>query len=134
MKTNVIRIVFAILFFTACTWHAEEFSVDPVITDPAEVNMKITPSSPTVLDDIRLVIYDDCNYNTLVGVTRSGKTINIAKQFNSMMKWPCIMKNDTIEIGKLPTGTYILNYKLVDIAQSTPKIDRSYYFNLIVTQ
>ena len=133
MKTNIIRIVFAILFFTACNWHAEEFSADPIITDPREANMKILPSSPKVFDDIRLVIYDDCNYNTLVGVTRSGKTINIVKQFNSVMKWPCLMKNDTIEIGKLPIGTYILNYKLIDIAQSTAKIDRSYYFNLIVT-
>ena len=133
MKTDVIRIVFAILLFTACTWHTEEFSVDPVITEPTAVNMKITPSNPNVLDDINLVIYDDCNYNTLVGVTRNGKTINIVKQFNSAMKWPCVIKNDTIEIGKLPIGTYILNYKLIDIAPSTPKIDRIYYFNLIVT-
>ncbi len=133
MRTLVILVFCTILFFAACTWHAAEFSVDPVITDPKEVNMKLTPSSPTVLDDISLVVYDDCNYNTLVGVTRSGKTINIVKQFNSMMKWPCIMKNDTIEIGKLTIGTYVLNYKLIDIAQSIPKIDRSYYFNLIVT-
>ncbi len=81
--------------------------------------MKIIPANPTNNDEIKLLVFDDCTYNLLSGVTRKGNTIDIQKQFNSMMKWPCMMKNDTILIGKLPEGKYTVNYKLVDISTYT---------------
>ena len=64
-----------------------------------------------------------------------GKIIDIQKQFNSMMKWPCIMKNDTILIGKLPEETYTVNYKLLDIsAQVTDQTAISFSFSLPVSK
>lgn len=84
------------------------------VIDLSQYNMKIIPVPPTTADNVRLVIYDDCQYNLLSGVTRDGQTISIKKHFNSMMKMPCIIRNDTIAIGKLPVGTYIVNYKLLD--------------------
>ena len=103
-------------------------------TDPASSNMKIIPVLPTVRDEIQLVIYDDCNYNSLSGITRNGKTIHVIKQFNSMMKWPCLIKNETINLGKLPAGGYVLNYKLLDFATAPPKAIVNLNFNLFVSQ
>lgn len=108
--------------------------VQEVISDPTAHHMKIIPSYPTSQDEIKLVIYDDCNYNTLTGITRTGQNIYIVKQFNSMMMRPCIMVNDTIKIGKLSQGSYILNYKLLDNARTPPKITLNLNFNLIVSQ
>ena len=107
--------------------------IPELISDPAANNMKIIPSDPTTRDEIKLVIYDDCNYNILSGITKTGNTIHIVKQFNGMMKRPCFLRNDTINIGKLPQGAYILNYKLIDIAHTPPEVDNSLNFNLTVT-
>jgi len=97
--------------------------------------MKIFPEKPTSSDVIRLVIYDDCTYNILSKNKRTGLFIDIEKQFNSMMKWPCVMKNDTILIGKLPQGSYNVNYTLIDISQHPPlDISLSFSFQLGVSK
>lgn len=103
------------------------------MTDLAEHNMEIIPEKPTSNDQIKLVVFDDCTYNVLSGVTRTDKTIDIQKQFNSMMKWPCVIKNDTITIGKLASGTYTINYRLVDVISSGPPVI-SFSFNLVVSR
>lgn len=108
--------------------------IQELITDPATSNMKIIPSAPTIRDEIKLVIFDDCNYNILIGIARNGNTIHVVKQFNSMMKWPCLMKNDTIKLGKLAQGGYILNYKLLDNASTPPLTTLNLNFDLIVHQ
>ncbi len=103
-----------------------------VIDDPATNKMKFLPSDPTIRDEIKLVIYDESSCNTLSGITRDGNTVHIVKQFNSMMMRPCFLRNDTIIIGKLPPGGYIINYKLLDVAHTPFKIVSSLYFNLSV--
>ena len=108
--------------------------ITEIISDPSEHNMKIIPPVPSTMDEIMLVIYDDCNYNTLSEITKTGNTIHVVKQFNSLMMRPCIMQNDTIKLGKLQSGNYILNYKLLDLAHSPPKVALSLNFNLAVTQ
>jgi hypothetical protein len=105
------------------------------LTDLSKHNMKIIPEKPTSNDQIKLVVFDDCTYNVLSGVTRTDNTIDIQKQFNSMMKWPCMMKNDTILIGKLPVGSYNVNYTLIDISQQSPKnISVSFSFQMNVVR
>jgi hypothetical protein len=86
------------------------------VTDLSQYNMKIIPESQGSSDNIRLVVYEDCQYNILTGVTKNGNTIEIEKHFNSMMKLACMLRNDTIPIGKLPEGTYRVNYKLMDLS------------------
>jgi len=86
------------------------------VADLKSHNMAIVPEQPTSKDLISFIIYDDCEYNKLVQNKRTGKTITIEKQFNSSMKLPCVEKNDTMSIGKLPAGTYTLNYQLTDLA------------------
>lgn len=101
----------------------------------ASHNMKVFPEKPTSSDVILLVIYDDCTYNILSKNKRTEQTIDIEKQFNSMMKWPCVQQNDTILIGKLPQGSYNVNYTLIDISQQPPlDISLSFTFQLGVAK
>lgn len=130
---KALRWISVIVFFViiACTEEVKEIE----ISDMSEYNMKIIPDFPTSHDQVKLVIYDDCTYNVLSGINREGKFIVIEKQFNSMMKWPCIMKNDTIVIGQLPSGRYIIHYKLTDLSTQVTNTDNlSVYFNLNVSQ
>lgn len=101
----------------------------------ASHNMKILPEKPTSSDVIRLVVYDDCTYNILSKNKRAGQSIDIEKQFNSMIKWPCVQQNDTILIGKLPQGSYNVNYTLIDISQQPPlNVALSFTFQLGVAK
>lgn len=131
MKT--IQAIFVVLLLSglSCTEHV----TDVPVSDPADHNMKFIPENPTAADEIKLVVFDDCTYNVLSGVKRNGKIINIRKQFNSMMKWPCFPKNDTIPLGQLPEGTYTVNYKLADLStQVKDSIALSLAFALTVTR
>ena len=124
--------LFGLIFFMlACSDQVSEVQ----LTDISKYNMKIVPDNPTSNDQIKLVVFDDCTYNILSGITRNDKTIDIQKQFNSMMKWPCMMKNDTILIGKLPLGSYNVNYTLIDISQQAPQnISVSFSFQMKVVR
>lgn len=131
MKRTIFAFVLFLLFSNACT--EKDKLVQPV--NQVGNNMKIIPEKPISNDEIKLVVFDDCTYNVLSGVTRDGKIIDIRKRFNSMMKWPCFMKNDTILIGKLPEGTYTVNYKLVDLSTVVKdSIALSFSFALLVSK
>jgi len=126
----------SLLILFACTDQVDNLkSTEIQFSDLKDHNMKIIPEVPTQSDEIKLVIFDDCTYNTLSGVTQSGVTIDIKKQFNGMMKWPCFIKNDTILIGKLQQGSYNVNYTLIDISQQAPQnISISFFFLLNVSR
>jgi len=126
----IVLLVFSIILF-ACSDTGNEIPVN----DLREHNMNLIPEKPSTQDEIKLVIFDDCTYNTLSKNKRSGKTIEIEKQFNGMMKWPCVQRNDTILIGKLPQGTYNVNYTLIDISQQAPQnISFTFSFQLAVAR
>ena len=130
-EMKCIVLIGVLLFLIGCSEQVSELQM----TELTEHNMKIIPESPGTKDEIKLVIYDDCTYNILSKIKRTGKTIDIEKQFNSMMKWPCIMKNDTIMIGKLSEGTYTVNYKLMDTStQVTNPTALSFSFSLTVSR
>ena len=121
--------IFLFMAFIRCS----EMTADLQLDDLKDHNMKIILENPVSGDDIKLIVFEDCTYNVLSGINRNGQTIEITKQFNSMMKWPCVMKNDTISIGKLPEGKYIINYKLEDVApQSITSTVLSLSFGLTV--
>jgi thioredoxin-related protein len=134
MRKMIFTLTVLFLFITACTDQVSEVH-ELQFTDLKEHNMKIIPTNPTSNSEIKLVVFDDCTYNTLKGVTRNGNTIDIQKQFNSMMKWPCMIKNDTILIGKLAEGTYSVNYKLLDTStQVSDPVALSFSFKLMVAK
>ena len=130
IKKIILAAAFSLIILLGC----QKPIIQELITDPATSNMKLIPSAPTIQDEVKLVIYNDCNYNTLIGITKNGNTIQVVKQFNSLMKRPCFIKNDTINIGKLSQGGYILNYKLLDNATTPPQTTLNLNFNLIVSQ
>jgi hypothetical protein len=122
MKSFALIGVLFVLF--ACS---DQVSEDQ-LTNLSAHNMKIIPEKPTSSDEIKLVVYNDCNYHKLSEIARNGQIIDIEKNFNGAMKWPCIIGNDTIAIGKLASGTYTVNYRLVDVVSSgSPIISFSFY-------
>ncbi len=135
MKVPCLLLVL-FLFSNACTDQIIGPSADYIpVTDLSKYNMKIIPVPPTSADNVRLVIYDDCQYNILSGVTKNGYTISIEKHFNSMMKLPCMLRNDTIVMGKLPVGTYSVNYKLLDLStQVKDPVALAISFNLLISK
>jgi len=133
-----ITCLLLVLFFisNACSDQITVQSADYTpVTDLSKYNMKIIPVPPTSADNVRLVIYDDCQYNLLDGVTKTGNTISIEKHFNSMMKLPCMLRNDTIVIGKLAMGTYQVNFKLMDLStQVKDHVALAISFNLQIVK
>jgi len=128
-----------LLLFIACKEENKEVQIDNLkevqIVDLSSYNMKIIPENPKSNDEIKLVILGDCTYNVLSGFDRKGTNIDIEKHFNSLMKWPCSMQNDTISIGKLFPDDYTVHYKLLDIANtSSPQISLSISFNLTISK
>lgn len=107
---------------------------ETALADLGKYNMKIIPDFPGSGDEVKLVISGDCRYNKLSGVTRSGKVIDVVKQFNSMIMAPCVLTNDTILIGKLSPATYRINYRLVDIAVSPGRTTFAVSFMLPVSK
>jgi len=135
MKSFNIFIVLFSLFLFACNEQTNQVQIPEVqISDLGNYKMKILPDILMSGYDVKLVIYDDCKYNKLNKVERNGNTIDIEKQFNSMIMAPCILTNDTIPIGKLPAGTYRVNYKLVDLSTvAQNKTPFAIAFKLVVT-
>jgi len=117
----IVNILICLLFLPIGCTKSESHELENFIPvmDISKYHMKLLPESAISTDIVKLVVFDDCQYNLLTGVARSGNIIEITKQFNSMMKLPCMLRNDTIPIGKLPSGSYTINYKLVDVATSS---------------
>lgn len=113
---NLLFVSFSLFLFACQKVNNQEPITDVQLADLGNYKMKVLPDNIVSSSDVKLVIYDDCGYNILSGVTITGNTIDIEKHFNSMMKIACVLRNDTINIGKLPIGSYTVNYKLVDLA------------------
>lgn len=117
MKIRILLFVLLFMFLSACTEKMSIPAVDYIpVSDLSKYNMKILPELPVSGDIFKLVILNDCQYNLLNSVTRDGNTIEIEKHFNSMMKLPCLLQNDTIVLEKLTTGSYIVRYRLLDLS------------------
>jgi len=135
MKSFNMFIVLFSLFLFACNERTNQVQFSEVqISDLGNYKMKILPDILMSGYDVKLIIYDDCKYNKLNKVERNGSTIDIEKQFNSMIMAPCMLTNDTIPIGKLPAGTYRVNYTLVDLSTVTKnKTPFAIAFKIVVT-
>ena len=117
-----------LIVFAACSKKENEGKTNVFV----EHGIVILPEQPTSKDEIVLVVLNDCKYNQLSGVTRKGRAITIEKQFNSTMKWPCVVHNDSISLGKVPAGTYQVNYHLVDIGTTPATATVSFSFDMVV--
>ena len=129
LKYFTISLITVLILALGCS---KNIIPEIIFSEPSMHNMKFLPSNPSLSDEIKLVIYDDCKYNNLAGVIQNGHTIYIVKQYNSRMMLPCMITNDTIKIGILPAGSYIINYKLLDIAPKPSATTINLNFSLIV--
>lgn len=138
MKQIIFALTVFSLFATSCAEQTHEQIMELKSVELGklgEYNMKLIPEKPSVNDEIKLIVLDDCTYNVLSGVNQYAKNIVIEKKFNSMKKMPCVQKNDTILIGKLAEGAYTIDYKLIDESTIvTNPIVLSFSFNLPVLQ
>jgi len=128
-----------LLFVFAFFWGCSATTVEPEVvqevpfSELAGYKMKILPMAPMAGNAVTLVVYEDCGYNRLTLVQRNGTIIEIEKQFNSRMMLPCMLRNDTIQLGALPMGTYLVVYKLQDVAiANKPKTTFSLSFRFPV--
>jgi len=126
-------ILFALIWECAKTTDVSATVPEIPFSELAGYKMKILPELPTAGSDFALVIYDDCGYNRLTSFQKNGSSLEIDKQFNSMMMLPCMLRNDTVQLGILSKGTYMIVYKLFDVAKANnPKITFSLSFKLPV--
>ena len=126
-------VVFALFWECSGTAVVPDIVLEVPFSTLANYKMKILPETPTAGVAVSLAIFEDCAYNKLSIVQRNGSVINIEKQFNSRMMLPCLLRNDTIQLGVLPRGTYLVVYKLVDLAtENKPKTSFALSFKLPV--
>ncbi|MBU1012965.1 MAG: hypothetical protein KKG99_08155 [Bacteroidetes bacterium] len=83
-----------------------------------DFNFEIIPLNPTSNDEIKIV-HSVCNYEVLKKLEINNFSIIYQREFNSSMKQPCIIKNDTLVLGILQAGTYTYTYELIDISSRT---------------
>jgi len=81
--------------------------------DPDKNKFTILPVEPTTKDEVKMITYD-CKYNVLASVVVKGKDITVKKRFNSQMKWPCVLRYDTISLGTLKQGDYTVVLQIID--------------------
>jgi hypothetical protein len=94
---------------------------------------QMVPASPNSKDPIKMVTYD-CKYNTLASVKTKGYTVEVKKRFNSQMKWPCLLRLDTIPIGQLNLGYYKVTLLIIDTNPSVKdsvSVQESIYLRVI---
>ena len=105
---------------------------EPLPDNPSDLEagkFLLLPGVPTSNDIVKMVTYD-CKYNVLAGVKIKGKEIEVKKRFNSQMKWPCILQNDTISLGKLTKGNYKVTFLVID---KNPAVTDSIFSSEAVT-
>ena len=135
MKIPILLLAILFALFGGCAKTTDPTAGVPEIpfSDLAGYKMKILPADATAGSSFALVVFDDCGYNRLTSVQKNGSLIEIDKQFNSRMMVPCLLRNDTIQLGILSKGTYRIVYKLMDVATpNDPRITFSLSFKLPV--
>ena len=114
LKNILIQITFLfIIFFIAINCAEEEkLYEDPGLLKSEEFTF--IPELPKTGQQVCMVYYG-CSYNETSSVTHVDKDILVRKHFNGSMKWPCILKHDTISFGILNEGSYNVTLEIIDI-------------------
>lgn len=119
MRPNKYYVYFSLLLFFMLAYCGDE---SITYEDPMLLNLEdftFVPVSPKANKDVNLVFYG-CEYYTTTLVEKTDVEIEIIKKFNSAMKRPCIIKYDTISLGKLKKGTYNVTLQIIDLNSFTP--------------
>lgn len=125
MKLISIKPLFVFLALAAIIACSKEVTSEDVI-ELNENEFKVQPVAPNSDDEVKVISYD-CSYNLLAYLVKDGFDIEIIKHFNSAMRRPCVWELDTISLGKLAAGTYLLTFTIVDISTMTLPKDTIFY-------
>jgi hypothetical protein len=125
MKTNrnFLYLLFVLLISSvyACK---ESFVYEDSITLSAN-EFTFVPESPFAEQEIEMLYYG-CNYYVTSSTTIEKKNILVTKKFNGTMKRPCILEYDTMSLGKLQKGRYLVTLEIIDI---NPFTDDSLFYS-----
>lgn len=99
-----------IICFVQCK-QEENLNENPENLDLSE--FAFVPSTPTSSSNTNLVFYG-CSYYATSSVQIEQQKISIKKHFNSQLKWPCVLEYDTISLGKLNQGEYLVTLEIID--------------------
>ncbi len=89
--------------------------------------IQVLPMNPTINDSI-IVIINKCSFD-LTSYKIENDTIFIKVTTDGRIMAPCVLTNDSVNIGKLNQGEWTLQYSYIDKALSTP--DSIIYFKTI---
>jgi hypothetical protein len=113
------NLILVLLTFTLC-------SCSEIEPEPSNYEITIEPSNPTSNDEIQF-IHTHCKYEAFRSIDLIQSTFFYNTQFNSSILGLCILTKDTLLIGKLPIGIYLIKYELIDISEETLSSDSVYY-------
>lgn len=114
MKTSffpVVIVVYAVTLLFTCSCSDEPVKQENLV--PGLNKFVTLPPTPSAKEMVYMVTHD-CKYNQLASVTVKGYDIEVKKRFNGQLKWPCILQYDTIPLGRLNTGTYLVTLLIID--------------------
>ena len=112
-KKSLLTFIFllSLVFISGCKKDEAFTYKDP--DNLGEKEFTFIPSQPNSKVETKMVFYG-CSYYITSSVLFFGNKIEVVKKFNSQQEWPCVLKNDTINFGKLAKGNYNVSFKIVD--------------------
>lgn len=125
---RIFVFAFVAIFIISC----KEKEEDTIYENPENLDMTeftFIPKSPTSSIETNLV-FNGCGYYETSSVEINSKEIEITKHFNSQLKWPCVLKLDTIHLRKLKKGEYSVLLQIIDV---NPFVEDSIFFSEIKT-
>ena len=113
MKNLYGPVIIIVILMSSCTKLKDNSFENNIIK--GILNIEIIPHNPNSNDEISFV-HSVCNYEILTKLEINNNSIVYQREYNSLMKRPCIQVYDTVLIGMLPTGDYLITYELIDIS------------------
>lgn len=114
MKTAILSVIVC-LIIGVLSQGCEKKNGD---TYPINDKLILIPENPTSQDEIKIIEKEVCKYD-LLSIVRTANMIEYTRRFNSMIMAPCLILTDTVSLGHLQAGNYILFYTLIDNAIQT---------------
>lgn len=114
MRPNSYFVVFALLLLFVLAYCSDQFVPydDPELLQSEDFTF--IPQTPENNKEVSMVYYG-CEYYETTSVSRNEKSVLVVKKFNGAMKRPCILGYDTISLGTLSKGTYLVTLNIIDI-------------------
>jgi hypothetical protein len=88
-------------------------------------DIKVIPEKPNMREPTKIV-FTGCDYFKTYQIIRSFEYIYVKKRFNSVLKWNCKLKSDTISLKYLFEGTHKLVFEIIDI---NPDVKDSVFYS-----